>query len=120
MKTKSFYLACFLAALVSIPLTVFSQGEATFNYVKSFPGIAEITGDDSGNIYIAGRFEGTAIQIGDFNLVSNGVHNGVYVARLDNSGNPVWATSFSSPYADFATTFLKYYSNKIYVGGSSN
>ena len=120
MKTNFNSFACVLlfTFLSCNSMLVSAQGDATFSIEKSFPGVSEIIGDDTGNIYIAGRFT-SAVQIGDFNLVENDENNGVYVARLDNSGNPVWATSFSSSRGDFDNVFLAYFNSKIFLGGSS-
>ena len=122
MKTNFHSFACVLLTFLTCnSMLVFAQGDATFSIEKSFPGVSEVVGDGMGNIYISGIFN-SSVQIGDFNLTENGPYNGVYVARLDNSGNPVWATPFwAAPHGGtFSNTFLKYYNNKVYFAGSSN
>ena len=122
MKTNFHSFLCVLLTFLTCnSMLVFAQGDVTFSIEKSFPGASDVVGDDMGNIYISGIFNGS-VQIGDFNLTENGPYNGVYVARLDNSGNPVWATPFwAAPQGGtFSNTFIKYYNNKIYFAGSSN
>lgn len=58
-------------------------------------GVAVASDDE---IFIAGRF-GASIVIGSENLVSAGDRD-IYLARLDGSGNPVWAKSFGGPGLD--------------------
>jgi len=48
-----------------------------------------ITTDSSGNSYVTGCFQGTA-SFGNTNLISNG-YNDIFVAKLDSSGNWLWA-----------------------------
>jgi subtilisin-like proprotein convertase family protein len=54
--------------------------------------------DPSGNAYISGTFSGT-ITIGSQTLTSAGMQD-AYVAKLDPSGNALWARSFGSPTGD--------------------
>ena len=59
--------------------------------------------DASGNIYVAGGFEGTADfdpNAGAFNLISTGSYD-IFVSKLDASGNFVWAKSMGSTAQDF-------------------
>ena len=66
----------------------------------------EIALDDAGNIYVAGRFEGTTDfdpGPGVFNMTTPSVFSAmIFVVKLDNSGDFVWARS----YGDGATEFL--------------
>ncbi len=62
-------------------------------------GIAQ---DSQGNFYIAGTFQGV-MAVGSTTLTSQGASNNVFVAKIDGSGNWLWAKnaggSFSSSYA---------------------
>ena len=49
--------------------------------------------DDSDNIYVTGRFNGT-ITLGSFSLTANGTNQGtvdMFVAKFDKAGNCLWA-----------------------------
>lgn len=66
-------------------------------WAKRFGGTSDdrghgITLDHSGNIIITGSFN-QSISIGTTTLNSNGGYD-VLIAKLDNSGNPIWAKSF--------------------------
>ncbi|MCE3278420.1 MAG: hypothetical protein K0S44_611 [Bacteroidetes bacterium] len=66
-------------------------------WAKRFGGTADdrgngITLDHSGNIIFTGSFN-QSISIGSTTLNSNGGYD-VLIAKLDNSGNPIWAKSF--------------------------
>jgi gliding motility-associated-like protein len=59
---------------------------------------ASIAYDASGNVYVAGRFEGSADfdpGPGVFNL-STGANNEIFVLKLNSSGGFVWAKQFGS------------------------
>ncbi|TNE50414.1 MAG: hypothetical protein EP343_08085 [Deltaproteobacteria bacterium] len=61
-----------------------------------------IAQDSQGNFYIAGTFQGV-MAVGSTTLTSQGASNNVFVAKIDGSGNWLWAKSaggsFSSSYA---------------------
>jgi hypothetical protein len=55
--------------------------------------------DDSGNVYTAGAFSGTADfdpGSGNFNLTASG-YNDVFISKLDSDGNFIWAKSMGGP-----------------------
>jgi hypothetical protein len=105
-----------------------SKLDVNGNYVwaKRFGGTTNDTGhgialDNLGNIYATGIFTGTA----DFdpgsstsNLSSAG-GNDVFVVKLDNNGNFIWAGRIggSSISGDFGNTIAVDASNNIYLGG---
>lgn len=92
-------------------------------WAKRFGGTAEdvgigITLDKTGNIIICGRFRQT-MSMGTYSLSSNGGFD-VFIAKLDNNGNTIWAKSFGGPNStewetgtDVTTDTL----NNIYVTG---
>ena len=75
-----------------------------------------VTKDDRGNIYVAGRFEGTA-SFGTFSLVSAGVSD-IYVGKLDNVGNWLWVTRAGGGGADAALGVAVDTGGNVYVTGS--
>jgi hypothetical protein len=92
-------------------------------WAKRFGGTSEdvgigITLDKTGNIIISGRFKQT-MPMGTYNISSNGGFD-VFIAKLDNNGNTLWAKSFGGPNSsewetgnDITTDTL----NNIYVTG---
>lgn len=58
----------------------------------------DIALDDEGNIYLVGKFQGTCV-IGTASLLSAGGHD-VFVAKLDNGGNWLWAVRGGNPGED--------------------
>ncbi|MEY3500966.1 MAG: hypothetical protein RL308_2635 [Bacteroidota bacterium] len=100
-----------------------------FVWAKSFGGTTADQGnalnlDASGNVYVIGTFYGTA----DFDPSSNianlstiGTSNpDVFVCKLDNNGNYVWAKSFASTTATFdnGTAIILDTSGYVYVAGT--
>ena len=75
------------------------DASGNFVWVKSFGGPEYDTGrsivlDSSGNIYTTGTFGGTADfdpGLGVYNLTTSGIADGVFISKLDASGNFVWA-----------------------------
>lgn len=77
--------------------------------------------DASGNIYITGEFTG----ITDFNpgaatysLTPNGSSTDIYIAKLDASGNFLWARQFGGPSGDLVNSMYLDASANIYTTGS--
>lgn len=81
-------------------------------------GLSVIT-DFAENIYITGNFIGTADfdpGVGVSNLVALGVYD-VFITKLDNVGNFVWAKSVGSTSYDSGRSITLDASGKIYVCG---
>ncbi|MBE9215768.1 pre-peptidase C-terminal domain-containing protein [Plectonema cf. radiosum LEGE 06105] len=72
--------------------------------------------DSESNIYVTGEFEGTA-TFGDISLTSNG-ESDAFVAKIDNSGNILWAQSFGGTLLDSGASITVDEQDKIYVTGS--
>lgn len=49
--------------------------------------------DSSGNVFVTGSFEGSALTLGS-NTLSSAVAQNIYVAKLDPAGSVLWAVSF--------------------------
>lgn len=83
------------------------SSNGTFMWVATAGGVLEdkakaITVTASGEIYITGTFCGTA-QFGPFNLTSSGGSQDIFAAKLDNSGNFLWAQRYGGSDTDIAT-----------------
>lgn len=75
--------------------------------------------DDSGHIYLTGRFEGTVdfdYGPGVAQLTSNGGID-VFIQKLDTAGNHVWAHAIGGPQDDFSESINVSGSGDIYVTG---
>ena len=75
--------------------------------------------DSSGNVYVAGRFQGTADfdpGSGTQNLTSNGGEDG-FVVKLDSNGDFVWAKSFGGAQTDVARGVDVDSAGNVYVNG---
>lgn len=79
--------------------------------------------DQLGNIYIAGDFFGTVDfdpGTGVANLMSTSgpmVNSDVFVLKLDNQGNFLWAKSFGGPKDDWGHNVATDFSNDVYLTG---
>ncbi len=77
-----------------------------------------VTIDDNGNVYTTGYFEGTADfdpTAGTTNLTSSG-NDDVFIHKMDNDGNFIWAKQFGSTSADRGYG-LCYDNGNIYTTG---
>ncbi len=72
-----------------------------------------ITTDASGNVYIGGEFLSASLPFGTYNLT----HKGMYVAKLDNAGNPLWAKCADRD-SSFATCVTHDAFGHLYVAGT--
>ncbi|MCK6640821.1 MAG: T9SS type A sorting domain-containing protein [Bacteroidia bacterium] len=94
-----------------------------FAWANSFGGlyaefIQRVVADDSGNVFICGRFQG-AVDFGSINifLASNNANG--FLAALDSAGQFVWATHMGSAgnSLDEATDLVQDDSGNIYTTG---
>ncbi|MCW3085721.1 MAG: hypothetical protein JWP12_3087 [Bacteroidetes bacterium] len=70
----------------------------------------------SGEIYITGNYKGTA-HFGSYTLTSTGGSQDIFVAKLDNSGNFVWAHSYGGGDVDIATDLVVDVNGNVTVAG---
>jgi len=78
-----------------------------------------ITADEFGNVYVTGRFEGTADfdpGAGNMNLVSLGLED-VFVVKLDFDGNLVWARQIGGPQTDWGRSITVDEWGNVYTTG---
>ena len=76
--------------------------------------------DSSGNLYLAGSFQGTVdfdLGAGVSTLTSAG-GNDAFVAKYDSAGNLLWVRSGGGVSSDVATTVVVDGSGNVIVGGS--
>lgn len=94
-----------------------------FIWVKTIGGSADdignsIDSDSLGNIYFTGSYQSTADfdpNGGLFNITTNGVED-IFISKLDQSGNFVWAQSIGG--IDFDRGYsIDVVGNNIYLGG---
>lgn len=90
---------------------------------KSAYGFSQSIGlDNQGNVYITGYFRGSIDfdpnPLVNFNLTSTGFDD-IFVLKLDNSGNFVWAKTMGGPSSDdIGESILLDNLGGIYLGGS--
>ena len=79
----------------------------------------DVASDDSGNVYVLGRFYGTA----DFdpgldvsNLTSNGAFD-AFIVKLNSNGEFLWARSYGNSYDDQPHAVAVDSSGKVYITG---
>ncbi|MEQ8364084.1 MAG: IPT/TIG domain-containing protein [Cyclobacteriaceae bacterium] len=105
------------------------DGDGNFLWAVSFGDPASnsdvgysVATDDTGNIYATGTFSGTADfdpGAGTFSLsaFSGGGFTDVFILKLDESGNFVWAKSIGGTSSDIAFTLAVDLSNNVIIGG---
>ena len=72
--------------------------------------------DTSGNSYVTGFFEGTA-TFGSITLTSSGYSRDIFIAKLDSSGNWLWARKAGGTYWDYGYGIAVDVSGNNYVMG---
>jgi gliding motility-associated-like protein len=91
-------------------------------WAKSFGGIANdeaygITITHAGDIYIAGQFASPSVSFGP-STITNGSGNEVaFIARLDPSGNPLWAAGSGGNGREYAVGIASDISDNVYLTG---
>jgi len=100
------------------------NGSGSFEWALSMGGTDEDFGysialDASGNVYTTGNFQGTADfnpGAGVFNLTSVADWD-IFISKLDNSGNFVWAKAISGTNTDQSNTIALDASGNVYTTG---
>jgi len=75
-----------------------------------------ISADNAGNIYVTGFFQSPSLSVGSTTL-SNAGNTDIFLIRLDNNGNPVWAKSAQGSAADAGKSVTVDATGNIYVCG---
>jgi hypothetical protein len=99
-------------------------------WAKNFGGTLSYNGsgvgkgialDPGGNIYVTGWFLGTGFTIGSTTLANNDTNgftsSEIFIAKLDPSGNILWANSGGGAIADQATSIAVDASGNSYITG---
>ena len=76
--------------------------------------------DPSGNVYTTGYFRGTADfdpSLSTYTFSSPGHNNDIFISKLDNSGNFMWAKQIGDTSADVAASITLDLNDNIYTTG---
>src|ERR1044071_5407805 len=79
--------------------------------------IASMAVDASGNMYMGGTFENT-VTLGSFTLSNAFSATDIFMSKLDATGTPLWATSFSGDTYDLAYSVALSNGGDVYLAGS--
>lgn len=79
-------------------------------------GSNSISTDASGNVYIAGYFQSTAISFGSITLKNTGSYD-VFIAKYDASGNVAWAKNIWGDSYDYATGVCADATGNVFLTG---
>jgi hypothetical protein len=88
------------AALFAASYAVDVNGVATLNWSKGFAegtGEVHLATDALANVVLAGGFLGTLDLGGDAVTTNAGSDHGMFVAKVDKSGNKLWLRGYASP-----------------------
>ncbi|MCW3126102.1 MAG: hypothetical protein JWO03_1760 [Bacteroidetes bacterium] len=80
------------------------------NYVRA------INSDDSNNLYISGKFQGTYISFDSFTLHNHGLYDG-YLVKYSSNGSVVWAKQVGGPGETVISDIAKDTYGHLYVTG---
>ena len=78
--------------------------------------VRDLAQDSAGNTYVTGDFSGT-MTIGSTILTSNGVKQDLFVAKLDPSGNLLWAQNFGGTGTEYGNGIDVGSDGSVYVTG---
>lgn len=109
-----------ILALVLFSSTIFCQTTEDWLWAKKAGGTGTDEGsgiatDSNGNSYIIGRFSGTA-SFGFTTLISSGDYD-IFIAKLDTSGNYLWAQKAGGTSSDKGTGIATDSIGNSYVTG---
>lgn len=131
MKTTSIYvfLACALFSVSSFAQTT----PPNWVFAETIGGTAkeeaaDVTTDNSGNVYVIGSFGSNPLQIGTLS-VANGGGKDIYVAKYSPTGVPIWLKAFGGTGEDTGYTITSdgtniywsgTYTNNLYYNAGAN
>lgn len=97
------------------------NSNGVLQWAKLFSATGEVAGrgisaDASGNALIAGTFKGT-LTLGTTSLTATSTNGDVFVAKLDASGNTLWAKKFGQTGENYARGIDSDGEGNIYVSG---
>ena len=125
---SAFVLLPIVATLVLTRVGAVMANSGDFVWARALGGdkyetAFDLAVDEAGNVYTTGFFKGTADfnpGPGEFNLTSAGdagVYLDIFVSKLDNAGNFVWAKSMGSPNDDLAWGIAVDGAGNVYITG---
>lgn len=79
-------------------------------------GGMSISSDAAGNIYLTGTYFGSTMTLGT-NTLSNAGGNDIFVTKMDNNGNVLWATSAGGVNNDLVHSIRTDAANNSYICG---
>ena len=94
----------------------------SWEWTKGFGGTqsesgTKIVADKNKNLYVTGYFEGDSLRLGSYKLTKPGAHlRAIFVAKLDSSGNVIWAKTASGEAKSNSIIIDKH--NNVFIGGS--
>lgn len=99
------------------------DASGNFLWVKSAGGSGgdlsnDIATDDLGNCYITGSFQGPSANFGSVTLFTGSGAPDAYFAKLDSSGNFIWAKSIGNSYYDEGKSISTDGAGNTYVAGT--
>ena len=111
--------------IVSLALCTFSQmtvAQNNWNLARSWGGTNHeqakaVDTDDNGNMYITGDFKSTTLTMGTTTLNNSGASD-LFLAKVDPSGNVVWAVQSTGGTADdFSTDIVVASNDRLFITG---
>ncbi len=94
-------------------------------WAKSFGGsgnddVYGMTVTHAGDIYLSGMFGSAALNFGSVSISNAGLNQVAFIARLDNSGNGLWASASGGTGKEYAMGLASELSNNVYLTGGLN
>src|SRR6185436_3525565 len=111
-----------IVLFISLFISIILASAQTFEWAKNMDGISgtvyayAVEVDNSGNVYITGNFDGWVDfdpGPGTFYLSTSGSGQGMFICKLDPSGNFVWAKGMTGTSASVVAGSIK-------INGSGN
>ncbi len=117
MKSQKGLALCTLLLMFACGLMAQTPEWAWVNQIAEPGGgtASSIVTDSQGNSYVTGTYEGT-ITLGTFTLTSSGLDDNFF-AKLDSSGNYLWATSAGGASRDYGPAITADNAGNAYVTG---
>ena len=84
---------------------------------NGYDDVASVCTDSFGNVFVSGRFMSSSITFGGFTLTNTSGDSEMYVVKLDNTGNVLWANKYGANGSDNATSICTDPSGNIFLGG---
>ncbi len=84
---------------------------------NNFDELNDIESDENGNIYITGAFKDSLMFVNDTLYGTNATAYDLFIAKLDPSGNDLWAIAKGDVQNDYGWS-VTYRNNKLQISGS--